>query len=70
MIVFVLFVLKKWGPEYVVRKRVFPGKDEIRVERKEVSLWQGSENSLALEQKIFSLETEAKWEGVGRMICD
>jgi hypothetical protein len=48
---------------------VFPGKDEIRGERKEIRLWQGSENSLALEQKIFSLETETKWEGVGGMIC-
>lgn len=52
LIVFVLFVLKKWGPEHVVRKRVFPGKDEVRGERKEIRLWQGSENSLALEQNL------------------
>lgn len=45
---FCIVVLKKWGPEHVVR-RVFPGKDEIRGERKEIRLWQGSENSLALE---------------------
>ena len=52
MIVFVLFVLKKWGPEHVVRKRVFPGKDEIRGERTEIRLWQGSENRKSFHLRL------------------
>lgn len=60
------FVLKGEGPKYVGRKRAFPGKDKTRGGREEISLW-GQWDGLALEEKIFSLETEAK---NGKMVAE